>query len=204
MTQTLRENKDNLPPDPYDLFQTWMSEAEKAEINNPNAMALATANKDGQPSVRMILLKGIDERGFVFYTNADSNKGQQLAENGKAALCFYWKSLGKQVRVEGPVEGVSDEEADAYFASRHRSSRIGAWASKQSRPLNSYDELEKLVGEYEEKFEGQDDIPRPDYWNGYRVKPNFIEFWIEGEHRLHRRYRYELEGQNWVIKMLYP
>lgn len=204
MTQTLRVTKDNLPDNPYELFDKWMKEAEKQELSDPNAMALATADKAGIPSVRIVLMKGVDERGFVFYTNAGSEKGQDLAENPNAALNFYWKSLRKQVRVVGTVETVSDEEADAYYDSRHWSSRVGAWASKQSRPLVSYEELQNFVKEYEEKFDGQEDIPRPEYWKGFRVKPQTIEFWIDGEYRLHRRYLYTFDGGNWTTQMLYP
>ena len=195
-----------LPPaNPYDLFGDWLSLAEKEEPNDPNAMCLATATSDGKPSARMVLLKGIDERGFVFYTNDGSRKGEQIKNNHHAAICFHWKTLRKQVRVEGVIEQVSDEEADAYYNTRHRGSRVGAWASKQSQPLGSYDELKKFVEDYEKKFDGQDNIPRPDYWNGYRIKPDYFEFWIDGDYRLHQRYLYtpNTEG-NWTINMLYP
>lgn len=204
MQQTLRTPQDNLTDNPYDLFHEWMKEAEKQELSDPNAMALATADKNGIPSVRIVLAKGVDERGFVFYTNAGSEKGQDLADNPNAALNFHWKSLRRQVRVVGTVEHVSDEEADAYYDSRHWSSRVGAWASKQSQPLGSYEELQTFVQEYEQKFDGMDSIPRPDYWKGYRVKPETIEFWIDGEYRLHRRYLYTLDGGNWTHQMLYP
>ena len=177
----------------------------KNEVNDPNAMCLATVSANGKPSARIVLLKGLDERGFVFYTNADSRKGQQIDNNGQAALCFYWKSLLKQVRVEGLIEEVSDEEADAYYNTRHRGSRVGAWASKQSQELGSYDELKNFVEDYETKFEGQEDIPRPPYWKGFRIKPDYFEFWVDGEHRLHQRYLYTPdENGNWTIKMLYP
>lgn len=179
--------------------------AEEKEINDPGAMCLATATADGKPSVRMVLLKGIDEKGFVFYTNAGSKKGQQIEQNKNAALCFHWKTLRKQVRVEGVIEQVSDEEADAYYNTRHRGSRVGAWASKQSQPLGSYDELKKFVEAYEEKFDGQEDIPRPEYWKGYRIKPTSIEFWIDGDYRLHQRYLYTADADgNWSCNMLYP
>lgn len=204
MPQTLRSTKDNLTDNPYDLFHEWLKEAEKQELNDHNAMALATSDKDGWPSVRMVLLKGLDDRGLVFYTNAESKKGEDLAENPKAAICLHWKSLRKQIRVVGEVENVTDEEADQYYDSRHWSSRVGAWASRQSRPLGSYEELEGFVKEYEDKFDGQDDIPRPPYWKGYRIKPKTIEFWIDGEHRLHRRYLYNLDEGRWTLQMLYP
>ena len=165
-------NQDFTPPhNPYDLFDAWIILAEESEPNDPNAMCLATSTSDGVPSARMVLLKGIDERGFVFYTNSKSHKGEQIEANKNAALCFHWKSLRKQVRVEGVIEEVSAEEADAYYNTRHRGSRVGAWASKQSQPLNSYDELKEFVEDYEQKFEGQDDIPRPPHWKGFRVKP---------------------------------
>lgn len=172
--------------DPFALFQTWMAEAEKSEPCDPEAMALATADSSGLPNVRMILLKGADERGFVFYTNCESAKGGELAENPKAALLFYWKSLGRQIRVRGPVEPVTEAEADAYFATRHPQSRIGAWASQQSRPLASRAALEQAVARYAAEFEGRE-ITRPDYWRGYRVRPVEIEFWQSGDYRLHDR-----------------
>ena len=193
------------PENPYDFFQDWLAQAESLEINDPNAMCLATSTADGKPSARMVLLKGIDERGFVFYTNDGSRKGQQIINNGNAAICFHWKSLRKQVRIEGVIEQVSDEEADAYYNTRHHGSRVGAWASKQSQPLGSYEELKKFVEDYEAKFEGQENIPRPPYWNGFRIKPNYFEFWIDGDHRLHQRYLYTPDGEgNWNTNMLYP
>lgn len=193
------------PHNPYDLFGEWMKWAEENEPNDPNAMCLATSTPDGAPSARMVLLKNIDERGFVFYTNSKSYKGEQIGTNKNAALCFHWKSLRKQVRVEGVIEEVSAEEADAYYNTRHRGSRVGAWASKQSQPLNSYDELKKFVEDYEQKFEGQDDIPRPPHWKGFRVKPTQIEFWIDGDYRLHQRYLYTKDKQgHWTTGMLYP
>ncbi|ODS00692.1 pyridoxamine 5'-phosphate oxidase [Methyloceanibacter methanicus] len=172
--------------DPFALFQAWLSEAEKTEPCDPEAMALATADSDGLPNVRMILLKGADERGFVFYTNCGSAKGGELAANPQAALLFYWKSLGRQIRVRGPVDPASDAEADAYFATRHPQSRIGAWASEQSRPLESRDALEAAVARYTDEFDGRE-ITRPDYWRGYRVRPVEIEFWQNGDYRLHDR-----------------
>jgi len=195
----------NLPNDPYLMFKQWLTLAEANEPNDPNAMCLATSTKDGTPSARMVLLKGLDERGFVFYTNAESHKGNQIEDNPKASICFHWKSLRKQVRVEGKIIEVSEEEADEYYASRHLGSRIGAWASKQSRPLENLDELKKFVEGYEEKFEGVENIPRPKNWRGFRVVPNTIEFWIDGEYRLHQRYVYTNDNNGgWTTGMLYP
>ncbi len=188
---------------PYSLFQNWMSEAEKNEMNDPSAMSLATATKDGVPSVRMVLLKGVDDRGFVFYTNLTSRKAGEMEENKNVALCLHWKSLRKQVRVEGEIEPVTDEEADAYFQSRARVSRIGAWASKQSQEMEGRWELEKRVAEYTAKF-GIGEIPRPDFWSGFRVKPRAIEFWSDGKFRLHDRIVYKMVEGNWQTTRLYP
>lgn len=206
MTDNKEKPEDFKPPqNPYDLFQDWLSQAEEQELNDPNAMCLATVNAKGQPSARMVLLKGLDERGFVFYTNQGSRKGQQILDNQNVALCFHWKSLRKQVRVEGALEEISAAEADAYYNTRHRGSRIGAWASKQSQPLGSYEELREFVENYEAKFEGQDAIPRPEYWKGFRVKPEYFEFWIDGDYRLHQRYLYQPDDKGaWTIGMLYP
>ncbi|MDX1738711.1 MAG: pyridoxamine 5'-phosphate oxidase, partial [Alphaproteobacteria bacterium] len=181
------------------------NEAEESEINDPNGMALATVNKEGQPSVRMVLLKGYDEDGFVFYTNLESNKGQNLSEVPKAALLFHWKSKRRQIRIEGLVEAVSAEEADAYFASRSRGSQIGAWASQQSRPLESRYALEKNVAVYTAKF-GIGKIPRPPHWSGFRIIPNRIEFWQDGAFRLHDRFIFTRPTQDtdWEITRLYP
>src|SRR3954451_344665 len=172
--------------DAFGLFRQWIADAEKSEPEDPNAMALATADASGVPSVRMVLLKGIDERGFVFYTNLESRKGVQLAENPNAALCFHWKSLKRQIRVEGPVEVVSDAEADEYYHSRPRGSQIGAWASRQSRPLEGRWELEKRVAEFTAKH-AIGTIPRPPHWSGFRVLPSRIEFWHDRPFRLHDR-----------------
>lgn len=195
--------------DPFALFDAWMGEAAEAEVNDPNAVALATVAPDGMPSARMVLLKGVDARGFVFYTNLESRKGRELAETPKAALLFHWKSLRRQVRVQGPVQPVAAEEADAYFASRPRASRIGAWASAQSRPLESRFALERKVAEYTAKF-NVGEIPRPPHWSGFRVLPERIEFWRDGAFRLHDRFVFERAGgagdgaAAWSIARLYP
>lgn len=190
--------------DPYKTFGTWLEQAKAAEINDPNAMNLATADARGRPSNRMVLLNGLDERGFVFYTNAESRKGQQLSENPFAALCFHWKTLRRQVRIEGPVEIVTDAESDAYYKSRPRQSRIGSWASQQSRLLPQFSDLEDAVARYEQEFDGIDDIPRPGYWKGFRVLPERIEFWMDGEFRLHRRYIFEKSKDGWTTYMINP
>jgi len=189
--------------EPYALFAEWMAEATAAEPNDPNAMCLATCTPEGRPSARMVLLKGVDDRGFVFYTNLESRKGQQLAANPFAALCFHWKSLHRSIRVEGRVEAVTAEEADAYYASRARGSRIGAWASKQSRPLEGRWALEKAVAEYTMKF-GLGEIPRPPHWSGFRILPDRIEFWRDMPFRLHERKVFTPAEGGWAIEALYP
>jgi len=191
--------------EPFALFGEWFADAEAHEPNDPNAMALATVDASGMPNVRMVLLKEFDERGFVFYTNTESAKGRELKATGKAALCFHWKSLRRQVRVRGLAEPVSAQEADAYFATRPRGSRIGAWASKQSRPLESRFALEKAVAKYTAKF-GLGEVPRPDYWSGYRVVPLEIEFWHDRPFRLHDRivFRRDSATQAWSKLRLYP
>ena len=193
------------PENPHLLFEDWMAEAVQEEVNNPNAMCLATVDENSRPSARMVLLKDHDERGFVFYTNEESRKGHDLSVNQHVALCFYWKSLNKQVRVEGTISYVSDEEADAYFQSRHPNSRIGAWASLQSRPLAHRDEFDTRLAEYQAKFKDETTIPRPSHWRGFRVEPTHIEFWIEELHRLHRRCVYTPDNKGyWNRQMLYP
>jgi pyridoxamine 5'-phosphate oxidase len=188
---------------PFDQFKAWMSEAEKSEPNDPNAMIVATATPDGRPSLRAILLKGVDSRGFVFYTNKQSRKGIELAANLNVALLFHWKSLRRQVRIEGRVETVTDAEADAYFASRPRISRLGAWASQQSRQLESRAVLEARLAEMEQRY--PDEIPRPPYWSGYRVLPETFEFWQDMPYRLHDRTTYHLTASgNWVQTKLFP
>jgi pyridoxamine 5'-phosphate oxidase len=189
--------------DPFALFETWLAEARTSEPNDPEAMALATAAADGQPHVRMVLLKDHGPRGFVFYTNEQSAKGHQLRENGRAALLFHWKSLRRQVRVEGAVERVSGEQADAYFATRARDSQLGAWASDQSRPLDNRDRFEQRFEEVKRRFEGKD-VPRPPHWGGYRVLPERIEFWTDRPHRLHERRVFTRTAGSWHEGLLYP
>ena len=191
--------------EPFALFSQWFADAEKSEPNDPNAMALATVDAEGLPDVRMVLLKGLDRRGFVFYTNTQSAKGEELGANAKAALLFPWKSLRRQVRIRGPVERVTDAEADAYFATRPRGSRIGAWASQQSRPLESRFALEKAVASYTAKF-AIGEIPRPAHWTGFRILPVQIEFWHDRPFRLHDRLVFRRAGQdeNWSRARLYP
>lgn len=189
--------------EPHTLFQTWLSEAEQSEINDPNAVALATVDTDGMPNVRMVLLKGHDERGFVFYTNFEGTKGREVIGSMKAAMGFHWKTLRRQVRLRGPVELVSDEEADAYYNSRHPQSRLGAWASEQSRPLDDRQTLVDRLAHFEEKY-GTEDIPRPPHWSGFRIIPDTIEFWADGEFRLHDRIVFSQAEDGWTTQRLYP
>lgn len=189
--------------DPFALFEQWFAQARAAEPNDPEAMALATADAAGNPSVRMVLLKGHGPDGFVFYTNADSRKGGELAGNPQAALLFHWKSLRRQVRVEGVVEGVPANEADAYYATRVRDSQLGAWASDQSRALDRRETLESRFAEVAKRFEGQP-VPRPPHWSGFRVVPRSIEFWSDGAHRLHERRLFVRHDGGWSEGLLYP
>ncbi|MGF1607876.1 MAG: pyridoxamine 5'-phosphate oxidase [Kiloniellales bacterium] len=194
---------DSTAEDPLAIFESWLDQAKDKEVNDHTAVALATVGADGMPSLRMVLLKGVDPRGFVFYTNLESRKGEQLRAHPKAALLFHWKSLRRQVRVEGPVEQVSDQEADEYFATRPRQSQIGAWASQQSRPLESRYELEKRVA-LEAVRHAIGKVPRPPYWSGFRVMPQRVEFWQEGAFRLHDRLVYHREGESWRTERLFP
>ncbi|MDD9900897.1 MAG: pyridoxamine 5'-phosphate oxidase [Alphaproteobacteria bacterium] len=188
---------------PLFIFQNWMAEAEKTEPSDPNAMALATATPEGVPSVRMVLLKDYGEDGFTFYTNAESRKGLELVQNPQAALCLHWKSLDRQVRIEGRVEKVPAPLVDAYFKTRHYLSRLGAWASSQSQPLDNRIELEERVKVLEEQY-GQENIPRPPHWAGYRVVPEKIEFWQAGAGRLHDRFLFTRTGDGWDVVRLNP
>ncbi|NKB49756.1 MAG: pyridoxamine 5'-phosphate oxidase [Alphaproteobacteria bacterium] len=190
--------------DPIAQFSAWYRDAEASQVKNPGAMTLATATADGRPSARMVLLKGHSAEGFVFYTNLNSQKAAELAANPHAALCFYWRSPARQVRIEGPVEPVSEDQADAYFASRARGSQIGAWASDQSKPLASRDLLENRAAEYEAKFPAGE-VERPPFWSGYRVAPQRIEFWTERDDRMHDRQLFERTADGgWQESWLYP
>ncbi|QNI38584.1 pyridoxamine 5'-phosphate oxidase [Edaphobacter sp. 4G125] len=188
--------------DPIATFEHWFLEATKTEPNDPNAAALATATTDGLPSVRMVLVKKVDERGFCFYTNANSRKGQELAANPRAALCFHWKSLGRQVRVEGPVVELPAADADDYFHSRARESQLGSAVSHQSQPLVSREELERLVAEFADLHPGE--VPRPEWWKGYAIQPQRIELWVSGPSRLHDRFVFLREANGWMKRRLFP
>ena len=191
------------PDDPIAQFHAWMAEAEKSEPNNPNAFALASTDANGMPNVRMVLLKSVDATGFVFYTNLGSAKGGELLANPQAALCFHWKSLGRQFRVQGAIEVVSDEEADAYYASRVKDSQIGAWASRQSEVLPDRFALEKAVAKYAARY-ALSKVPRPDFWSGFRVIPQRLEFWQERPFRLHDRQVFIRDGDVWRTEKLFP
>ncbi len=188
---------------PIDLFKDWFEEAKKSEINDPNAMNLATISLDGKPSSRIVLLKSYNDEGFVFYTNSNSKKGKAISTNTNVAINFHWKSLNKQIRIEGTVSIISESEADKYYNSRPHGSRIGAWASLQSEELNDRSILIKRVEDYEKKFQNSE-IQRPSHWNGYLVKPNLIEFWQEMPFRLHDRVEFKKENENWIARKLYP
>jgi pyridoxamine 5'-phosphate oxidase len=191
------------PPDPFSVFDAWMTEARRTELNDPNAMTLATATPDGRPSARIVLLKSADRDGFVFYTNTQSRKGEELAANPQAALLFHWKTLGRQIRVEGLVEPVGSDEADIYYNSRPRISRLGAWASEQSRPLAVRRDLESRLDTLEQLHPGRD-IPRPPHWSGFRVWPARFEFWQDMPFRLHDRTVFTREDEIWQVSKLYP
>ena len=191
--------------DPIDLFEIWMNEANKSEPNDPNAVALATSNINNFPSVRMVLLKDYNKNGFVFYTNLKSQKGEELKTNPKAALCFHWKSLLRQVRVRGSVSLVSNDVADQYYNSRAYESRIGAWASKQSEELKNRDDLINSIRDYKKKYNEQNKVPRPPHWSGWNLSPLSIEFWLDGDNRIHERLKYSKDSKgNWIRSLLSP
>ncbi len=191
--------------DPMQLFKVWMDEAKKTEPNDPNAVALATSNKKNLPSVRMVLLKDFNENGFVFYTNLNSQKGIELKENPNASMCFHWKSLLRQVRISGSVSSVSDKVADQYYNTRGYESRIGAWASKQSEVLSSRDELINSIKDFKKKFDDQNNVPRPSHWSGWNLSPLTIEFWLDGDSRIHERLKYSKDNNgNWTQSLLSP
>ena len=191
--------------DPMQLFKVWMDAAKKTEPNDPNAVALATSNKKNLPSVRMVLLKDFNENGFVFYTNLNSQKGIELKENPNASMCFHWKSLLRQVRISGSVSSVSDKVADQYYNTRGYESRIGAWASKQSKVLSSRDELINSIEDYKKKFDDQNNVPRPSHWSGWNLSPLTIEFWLDGESRIHERLKYSKDNNGiWTQSLLSP
>ncbi len=193
----------DVAPDPVEQFRRWFDEALEADLHEPNAFVLATATRDGLPSARVVLLKGLDERGFVFYTNYEGRKGRELEDNPRAALLFCWGELERQVRIEGTVSRVSEEESDAYYASRPRGSRLGAWASEQSRVVEGREVLESRIGDLEAEYEGRE-VPRPPFWGGYRVEPEAIEFWQGRENRLHDRIVYRRESGSWKTERLQP
>ena len=191
--------------DPIELFKVWMDEAKKSEPNDPNALSLATSNKNNLPSVRMVLLKEFNQKGFVFYTNLNSQKGNELKENPNAAMCFHWKSLLRQIRISGKITQVEDSVADQYYNSRGYDSRIGAWASKQSKELKNRDELENSIKEFKKKFNDKNNVPRPDHWSGWNLSPIRIEFWLDGDNRIHERLNYTIDKNgNWIKSLLSP
>ena len=191
--------------DPFKLFEEWFEVAKKKEINDPNALALGTASKDGVPSVRMVLLKGFDKDGFIFYTNLKSQKSKELKENPNATMCFHWKSLLRQIRIVGKLNLVNDKIADDYYSTRAYESRIGAWASKQSSILKSRDELLNNLENFKKKYSDKDNVPRPDHWSGWNLKPSSIEFWLDGDNRIHERLKYTLDNNNnWEKSLLSP
>ena len=189
---------------PIVLFKKWFEVAEKSEINDPNALSLATSSSNGIPSVRMVLLKGLTEKGFVFYTNFNSKKGSDLKTNPKASMCFHWKSLRRQIRISGKTVVVDNKEADEYYNSRAYDSRIGAWASSQSQTMNNRNEFINKIKEFEKKYPDQKNVPRPPHWSGWRVEPDTIEFWLEIKNRIHERLNYRKENGKWLREILYP
>ena len=189
---------------PLKLFNEWFAEAKKTEINDPNALALATSTKDGIPNVRMVLLKGLDENGFVFYTNLNSKKSNDIKSNPWVSMCFHWKSLLRQIRIIGKVKKVLDSEADTYYNSRSYGSRIGAWASKQSMVLQNRDELDKSIDYFKKKYPDEKNVPRPPNWSGWRIHPQEVEFWVDGEFRIHERLSYKFKNNQWIKEILYP
>tara|TARA_Y100001970_G_scaffold284264_1_gene401269 strand:+ start:8450 stop:9073 length:624 start_codon:yes stop_codon:yes gene_type:complete len=189
---------------PLELFKIWMSEAEKKEINDPNALSLATVDKSNNPHVRMVLLKGLSEKGFVFYTNLDSPKSDQIKNNPKAEMCFHWKSLQRQIRIFGNINQVDDKEADSYFNSRPYESRIGAWASNQSKVLNKREDFLKKIEEFKNKYKDKNNVPRPKHWSGWCLNPVSFEFWLGDQHRLHERLKYNKISNKWKKEILYP
>ncbi len=189
---------------PINLFKKWFAVAEKSEINDPNALSVATSTRDGIPSVRMVLLKGLSEKGFVFYTNFNSKKGKDLKENPQASMCFHWKSLRRQVRISGKAIKIDDKEADKYYNSRAYGSRIGAWASSQSQVMKNRNEFLKKIEDYEKKYPNQNNVPRPPHWSGWRVEPDNIEFWLEIKNRIHERLNYKKKNEKWIREILYP
>jgi pyridoxamine 5'-phosphate oxidase len=190
---------------PIELFNEWFNEAKKTEINDPNALALATSSKDGTPSVRIVLLKGFNQNGFVIYTNLDSKKSIDIKSNPNAAMCFHWKSLLRQIRIAGQITKVPDEDADLYFKSREYESRVGAWASKQSSVLKNREELYQEIENYKKKYSDKNNVPRPSYWSGWNLNPNEVEFWLDGKDRIHQRLKY-IKSQNgiWIKSLLSP
>jgi pyridoxamine 5'-phosphate oxidase len=191
--------------DPFELFEKWFAEAKKKEINDPNALALGTASKAGIPSVRMVLLKGFDKNGFVFYTNLNSQKGNEIKENPNASMCFHWKSLLRQIRIVGVLNKVDDKTADDYYKTRAYESRIGAWASKQSNVLKNRDELNDNLEYFKKKYNDKVNVPRPSHWSGWNLTPSSIEFWLDGSNRIHERLKYTLEKNNtWTKSLLSP
>ena len=189
---------------PFEIFEKWFNDAKNnSKIIEPTAMCLATCSLENKPSARMVLLKKFDERGFCFYTNLTSRKGRELKSNPNVALCFYWGIIGRQVRIEGEIEAVSAIEADEYFASRRRESKIGAWASKQSKKMENWQEFQNRIKDISEQFENQE-VERPVFWSGFRVKPTAIEFWEEGDFRIHHRHLYEKASDGWIVNEIYP